>query len=223
MSVSKPTPDRSQSHPSTNPDDTEYDHAPEDVYDEVIKADSTICQLCYRKQFAVAVVAVPTETAESSGDLLDWVPVSDPDVGDDTAYYEKFEATDTVETCQPPRVEDPLNRLDIPQSWKRATPPAQTVCECGAVDDDGNRPSLPTDEAVEHATRISDRLDDADVGHSRDHLLGAVERFKGIPKISGRDDDIFRHAVRIAVEKHRGRPLRSIRITADNRIEAKSA
>jgi len=200
---------------------SEYDHAPEDVFEAVIKSDETICQRCFRRQFAVAVVAVPMDTAETNGDLVNWVPVSEESEDDETACFETLEATENVETVHPPRVEDPLDQLDVPQSWKRATPPAQTVCECGAVDDDGSRPPLSVGDAKAHAERIADRLDDADVGFSREHLLGAVERFKRISAMASKDHEVFTHAVRVGVEKYRGRRLRSIRITEDGELDVK--
>lgn len=222
MSTTNATHDQSHSQLQDSSEPA-YDHEPKKVYDAVIKADNTVCQRCFRKQFAVAVVAIPTQTAESNDDLLSWVPVTDPEVGDESAFYEKFEATETVEMCHPPRVEDPLQELDIPQSWKRATPPAQTVCECGAVDDDGSRAPLSKEQAVELGERISDRLDDTEVGHSRSLLLTMIRKWKADSRMSGKDDEVFKHSVRVAVEKHRGLPLRSIRITDDNRVEIKDA
>lgn len=222
MSIANAQSTETDSH-SASSRTASYDHDPEEVFAEVVQDDDTICQRCFRQQYAVVVVAVPTQTAESNADVLDWEAVADADTGDELVDVATLEQADGVETWYPPRVRDPEGDLDVPQAWKRATPPAKTVCECGAVDDDGSRAPLSTTKAVEHASRVSDRLHDRNVAHSRGLLLEMVERWKGVSAIASRDEEIFAHAVRVAVEKARGRRLRSVRITDDNALEIKAA
>lgn len=203
MSIQSTSPSTDRRAESAQTDDDDYDHDPGEVYDKVILDNHSICSRCFRLQWLVSSIAVPLQVSDSHGDKMTWSVAEDADIGDSMVAMEVGEPTDNIEFVYPPRVEDPRQELDIPQSWKRSCPPPQTVCECGAVDDDGTRAPLSKSEAVEHARRIADRLEELGIGASRQHLVGAVERWKPKGWLGGHDYDIFVHAVRVAVEKYR--------------------
>ncbi|QCC57185.1 hypothetical protein DVR14_00475 (plasmid) [Natrinema thermotolerans] len=102
--------------------------------------------------------------------------------------------------------------------WKRACPPEKIYCRCGSIDKDGSRPPLAKKEAVEHAIRISNRLEEAEINHDRRLLKEQVCRWKGQPELASKDDTLFEHAVRMAVESARGQTPIGIRTTDDGEV-----
>jgi len=206
MSISR------QSHEQQHRQSQQYDTDPEEVYDELIIGRGQICSRCFRRRLKPQIVMVPVEHEDN--DATKYVALNDPETGDETAECRVFETTESVNVCHPPRVSDVFDHVnddaDIPQSWKRANPPAKTYCQCGAVDDDGTRAPLSREESLRHAKRISKRLDEADVAHSKRKLQKAVVLFKKQSWLTSKDDAIFRHAVRQAVEQVRHGTVRKL-------------
>ncbi|WP_049967297.1 hypothetical protein [Natrinema thermotolerans] len=209
--------------PVAQPTDT-HDHDPSEVFEQEIEHDHTVCNRCFRAHFKLRLVGIPVRYAE--GDY-GFDPVEEADVGQETVMCQTQEQTDNIETCHPPRVEgpvydsgsdDPTEKLDIPLEWKRACPPEKIYCRCGSIDKDGSRPPLAKKEAVEHAIRISNRLEEAEINHDRRLLKEQVCRWKGQPELASKDDTLFEHAVRMAVESARGQTPIGIRTTDDGEV-----
>lgn len=197
-----------------------YDHEPDDVFGEEIEDDHTICNCCFRAHFRLQTVAIPVRYAD---DEYGYEPVEEADVGQETVMCQTQEQTGNIDTCHPPRVEGPVydqnaddlvSKVDIPLEWKRANPPEKIYCRCGAVDQDGSRPPLGKQDAIAHAIRISNRLEEAEIAHDRRLLKEQVFRWKSEPELASKDDSLFDHAVRMAVESARGQT--PIGITVDD-------
>lgn len=187
-----------------------YDHDPAEMFDELIERDHTICNRCFRAQYRLETVAIPVRYAD---DEYGYEPVEEADVAQETVLCQTQEQTANVDTCHPPRVDgpvydpdgdDPRSKVEIPLEHKRANPPEKIVCRCGAIDRDGTRPPLATQEAVEHGIRISNRLREAGVAHDRELLKRQLCAWKARPELASKDDTLFSHAVRMAVESARG-------------------
>lgn len=201
-----------------------YDHEPREVFREEIERDHTICNRCFRAQYRLETVAIPVRYADEE---YGYEPVEEADVAEETVLCQTQEQTANVDTCHPPRVsgpvydpdgDDPTAKLEIPLEHKRANPPEKIVCRCGAIDRDGTRPPLATQEAVEHGIRISNRLREAGVAHDRELLKRKLCEWKREPTLASKDDDLFQHAVRMAVARARGRTPPGI-VAVDGEIE----
>jgi hypothetical protein len=200
------------------PASIDHDIDPEDAFEECIESNSCICSRCFREQFAVSIVAVPLRVVEDR-DALNWKIVDDADVGDSWVERETRDPTDEVETVYPPRV-DPRGETDMPKHARRATPPAQIVCKgCGAVDDDGSRSTLGKEGALEHAGRIADRLGQLGIGHDRALFLDRVDVWKSDSELSGKDDLLFEHAVRVAIERYRTSAFTPLRVALEEQSD----
>ena len=202
-----------------------HEHDPAEVFEHEVENDHTICNRCFRAQYELRLVAIPVRYAD--GDY-GYSPTEEADVGQETVLCQTQELTDNVETCHPPRVEgpiydssgdDPTAKVDIPLEWKRANPPEKIYCKCGAIDQDGSRPPLAKKEAVEHAIRISNRLEEADIDHDRRLLKEQVCRWKGEPELASKDDTLFEHAVRMAVESARGKTPTGIYVDDSGEVQ----
>jgi hypothetical protein len=202
MSITEPSEQEHRRQQRRRPASIDHEVDPEDAFEECIGSNPCICSRCFCEQFAVSIVAVPLRVVEDR-DALNWEIVTDADVGDSWVNRETREPTDDVEVVYPPRV-DPRGETDMPKSSRRANPPAQIVCtSCGAVDDDGSRSTLSKEEAIEHAGRIADRLGQLGIGHDRALLLDRIDVWKSDSELSGKDDLLFEHAVRVAIERYR--------------------
>jgi hypothetical protein len=203
MSITEPSEqEHRRQQQRRRPASIDHDVDPENAFGEYIESNPCICSRCFCEQFAVSLVAVPLRVVEDR-DALNWEIVTDADVGDSWVERETRDPTDEVEVVYPPRV-DPRGETDMPKSARRANPPAQIVCKgCGAVDDDGSRSTLSKEAAIEHAARIADRLGQLDIGHDRALLLDRIDLWKSDPELSGKDDLLFEHAVRVAIEQYR--------------------
>lgn len=124
--------------------------------------------------------------------------VSETDTGN--LVLDTRERVEEVETCHPQRVEAPQSTdIEVPQSWQRSTPPPKTVCECGAIDQDGTRATLSLDEARRHAQRIANRLDEESIAIDRVTLIERIGTWKTDERLQGRDDEVMAAAVHAAV------------------------
>ncbi|OLZ39059.1 hypothetical protein A6E15_19470 [Natrinema saccharevitans] len=191
---------------------------PAEVYEEYVADDHTICSRCFRVQFALRTVAIPVRYAEDGEYGFD--ALEEADVGQETVLCQTQERTAAVETVHPPRVEgplydpdaeDPTAKFDVPLERKRANPPEKIVCRCGAIDQEEGRAPLGKQEAAEHALRIANRLEEAEIPHKRDLLAKKVLEWKSEPELASRDEDLFEHATRVAVGRALGERPAGIR------------
>jgi G3E family GTPase len=197
-----------------------YEHDAKHVYDHFIINRGRVCSRCFRQRMRPVVALVPVKHEDN--EATKYQAIDDPGTADETVECQTFETTENVNVCHPPRVSDVFDHFAddvyIPPAWKRACPPEKTYCECGAIDDDGTRAPLSKKEAFKHAYRLSERLEEADIAHSTERLKKAVVTMKKVTWLAGKDDTIFAHAVRQAVEQQRYGRYRSIERTDDGEI-----
>lgn len=162
---------RDRSDPDSSGSDQDDD---ETVFRREIEGSTLICNRCYRRTH------LETVYSELYRELF---PVSRVD---------RWRSVES-EGVYPPRERSPYS--DAPASH-RASNGRATACRCGALDRDHSRDGpLPTERALELASRVSDRLQELDVDHDREQLLEDVERRKRDSEQTGRDEEILDQAV----------------------------
>jgi len=188
MSIINPT-----SHDAAQPAERAVDSS--DVFRELIQHERAICSRCFRRKFIAVPVLTECDDRDQGNREVDqsYVGLVEDDDSPKEAFL-RFESSADVEICYPPEGGSELSSAD-----RRACPRARTVCECGAIDADADRKTVSKAAALEHATRISARLEEADVEHDMGELLSAVEEGKSDPDRAGRDEEIFAGAVEEAI------------------------
>lgn len=151
------------------------------VYDELVLDDPTICQRCFRRTHRIELVTTDNRYAAASGSL-------DYEVVDGVWRLEGevyFRTPETEREVPPPKGDE--------------RPDEKTICRCGDVDG-ARRETLSRPLALDHAARLSTRLDEIGVEHDPEALLDVVDDRKHEPATAGKDQPTFREAVATAIE-----------------------
>lgn len=154
------------------------------VYDEIVLEQPTICRRCFRRKHHVELVSSTNRRRAVVGDL-NWTV--DEDDGIWKLEGKLYFRTDETERDFPPPKTD------------EDRPVEQTVCACGDFDG-AVRTTLSRKQALTHAERLSERLDELDVEHDPEALLDCVDDLKHRPATAGKDQPVFREAVATAIE-----------------------
>lgn len=151
------------------------------IYDEQLLEDPTICPRCFRRTHTIELVSSTNRRRAAGGDL-DWT-IEDGVWKLEGELY--FRTPETERPYPPPRDDE--------------RPEARTVCPCGDIDG-ARRDTLSREHALEHARRLSERLDEVGFEHDPETLLDVVDDLKHEPETAGKDQPVFRRAVAAALE-----------------------